>query len=748
MSEESRAWASLEPEIRGTMAEEVKRALAKRARSGALVYFVTSIVLALSTSYFRDHPAIILSAASLTFILGTLRIVAATGILNQMPASAPRPSLGFYASIYATATVWGIFCGLTIQLYPQEWTSMFLLLISAALAAGASSSLSPSVGLAHRCVALIMGPTIISAAALGNRGGYALAGLTSLYLGFLLSQTKSTWRSFWGATVAAQRERMRGTAERMRAEEERSKLAAVIEQAVEEIVFTDVSGNIQYCNLSFEKSSGYSRSEAVGQNPRFLQSGKHGAEYYRSLWNTICEGRVWTGRITNRRKDGSLYELDGTISAIHDASGKITGFVSARHDVTPRLQLESQLRQAQKMESIGRLAGGVAHDFNNLLMVIRSYTELLEDTFPTHDPVRRSTNEIMKAVDRAAGLTGQLLAYSRKQIISPVVLNLNAVIDDTAKMLKRVIGEDIEFRVCPAESLWPTRADPDQIVQILMNLCVNARDAMPEGGTLTVETSNVPMKDLGVCGRLLVAPDDYVRLSISDTGIGMSKEVQQQIFDPFFTTKEVGKGTGLGLATVYGIVSQSGGYVWADSEPGQGSCFTIYLPRTAGATASLSATELPHRPSGTETILLAEDEAPVREAISEFLRSLGYTVLVAGAGHEALLVAEQHEGSIELLLTDVVMPKMSGRELSRSLANLRPNLKTIYMSGYTDDSVLRHGVQGSGVTLMQKPFGMTSLAFKVRDMLDRKPVNTSLLVAGDLPASNAVSEEQARFQGA
>ena len=719
MFEESSAWSGLEPEVRDTLATEVRRALAKRSLSGALIYFVSAVVLALSTSYFQEHPAVLVSVSGLCFLLGAARITLAIVVLKQLPACGRVTSVLFSGSIYATVAVWGLFCGLTLQLYRLEWTATFLMLISAALAGGSASSLAPSIGLAERCLLLLMGPAILSAAALGDKRAWAFAGLTSLYLVFLMCQTKSTWRAFWSTSVAAERERLRGTAERRRAEEERAQLASVIEQAVEEIVFTDDKGIIQYCNRSFENGSGYSRDEVVGRNPKLLQSGEHDAEFYRTLWSTIKGGRIWTGRFINKKKDGSHYELDGTISAIHDASGKITGYVSARHDITPRLQLESQLRQAQKMESIGKLAGGVAHDFNNLLMVIRSYTELIEDDLPNRDPARRRTHEIMKAVDRAAGLTGQLLAYSRKQIVSPVVLNLNAVISETAKMLKRVIGEDIEFRICPAESLWSVKADPDQIVQILMNLCVNARDAMPKGGTLTIETVNAPVPAQGVRGHLLVAPGNYVKLSIVDTGMGISKEVQQQIFEPFFTTKEVGKGTGLGLATVYGIVNQSGGYVWVDSEPGQGSCFTIYLPCTEETIGLQSSVELAVRPGGAETILVAEDEAPVREVMCEFLRSLGYTVLAAGSGQQALSIASQHDGDIDLLLTDVVMPKMSGRELASLLGDLRPGLKTIFMSGYTDDSVLRHGVQALEVAWIQKPFGMTTLAREVRDALDK-----------------------------
>jgi CheY-like chemotaxis protein len=367
---------------------------------------------------------------------------------------------------------------------------------------------------------------------------------------------------------------------------------------------------------------------------------------------------------------------------------------------------------------VGRLAGGIAHDFNNLLLVMRSYTEMLQDSLPAHDILRRNTREIIKAADRAASLTGQMLAFSRKQIISPVVLDLNAVIHETAKMLKRLIGEDIDFQVIPGALLWAIEADSDQIVQVLMNLCVNSRDAMPQGGTLTIATENVTVEE-GSSGRSYVSPGDYVKFSVTDTGVGISQELQDQIFEPFFTTKEIGRGTGLGLATVYGIVKQNGGYVWVDSEPGHGACFTIYLPKVKRELVPEMSAKTDAQPRGAETLLVAEDEEALRAAICDYLRSLGYTVFAANSGLQALSVATQYEGSIDLLITDLVMPRMSGRELSQTLGSLRPDLKTIYMSGYTDDAVLRHGIHELGATFLQKPFSLGTLARKVRDALER-----------------------------
>jgi PAS domain S-box-containing protein len=422
------------------------------------------------------------------------------------------------------------------------------------------------------------------------------------------------------------------------------------------------------------------------------------------------------------RLDGTPFDVE--VSAAPFTFEGCAGSIVFFRDITQRKRaeralqvLEGQFRQAQKLEAVGRLAGGIAHDFNNLLMVIRSHTEMLQDRLPAGDGSRRNTQQVMKAIDRGASLTRQMLVFSRKQVLSPLVLDLNAVVNETAKMLKRLIGEDIELRVSLAEPLWATRADPDQIVQVLMNLCVNARDAMPQGGKLTLVTSNVTVGEAGLENRAYVAPGDYVRLSVADTGTGISKDVQEQMFEPFFTTKDIGKGTGLGLSTVYGIVKQSGGFIWADSELGRGACFTIYLPREKGVVAPVLPAQTEQRQRGTETLLVVEDEEPLRDSIRDFMGSLGYTVLTADSGQQALVMASEHAGPIDLLVTDVVMPRMSGRELSQTLVHLRPNLKTIFMSGYTDDNVVRHGVGEASIAFLQKPFSLSTLARKVRDMI-------------------------------
>ncbi len=422
------------------------------------------------------------------------------------------------------------------------------------------------------------------------------------------------------------------------------------------------------------------------------------------------DGTVFDGEVT---AISFLFEgRDGALVFVRDITRR-------KREEADRRALEQQLRQAQKMEAVGRLAGGIAHDFNNLLMVIHSYTEMLQDSLPPHDRLRKNTEQVLKAADRAASLTGQMLAFGRKQIISPVVLDLNIVINETAKMLKRLIGEDIEFRVDSPESLWPIEADSGQIVQALMNLCVNSRDAMPRGGTLTIATGNVTLQAQSIGVPPYVSPGEYVKLSVIDTGCGIGKEDQEQIFEPFFTTKAVGKGTGLGLPMVYGFVKQSGGYLWVESEPGRGACFTICLPRASGPVASLVSANADAPPRGTETLLVAEDEAALREAMCDYLRTLGYTVFAASSGDQALSLANEYPGHIDLLITDVVMPKMSGRELSQTLASQRSDLKTIYLSGYTDDAVLRHGIHVMGTTFLQKPFRLGTLACKVRDTLGR-----------------------------
>jgi PAS domain S-box-containing protein len=515
---------------------------------------------------------------------------------------------------------------------------------------------------------------------------------------------------------------VRDITERRRAEKAQRLLRMAVEQAGEAIVITDTEGIIRYVNPAFEKITGYPRREALGKNPRILSSGKHAPEFYRSLWETLLRGETWSGNFTNRRKDGTAYEEEAVISPVRDGAGRIINFVAVKKDVTGEKKLEEQLLQAVKMEAVGKLAGGIAHDFNNLLTGILGYSDLLGRSMEQgNGGMRETLEEIRKAAERASALTRQLLAFSRKQIIQPRVLDLRAVVADLEKMLRRLIGEDIEFVTAPAEGLWKIKMDPGQVEQVILNLAVNARDSMPGGGSLTIETANVHLDDLYARKHQAVSRGAYVMLAVSDTGCGMPKEIQPRIFDPFFTTKEPGKGTGLGLSTVYGIVKQNLGYIWVYSEPGAGTTFKIYIPRAGDAPEAEAlppgdriAAELRR---GRGTLLVAEDDDLVRELIRTILSDSGYTVLEARDGIEALEIAQRHEGRIRMLLTDVVMPRMGGRELAARFAQLRPEARVIFLSGYTDDAVVRHGVLESGVEFLQKPFRSADLLRRVNSLL-------------------------------
>ncbi len=506
---------------------------------------------------------------------------------------------------------------------------------------------------------------------------------------------------------------------RKQAEAELARLMTAIEQSAEAVVITDTGGNIQYVNPAFTRITGYSRGEARGENPRILKSDVQAPEFYEQMWQTIRRGEVWHGELVNRRKDGSLYTEEMNIAPVRDSTGEITHFIATKQDITERKELEQQFRQAQKMEAVGRLAGGVAHDFNNLLTIINGYSQLLLEKLDPGSPLSAQVSEIKKSGERAAELTQQLLAFSRRQVLTPQVLDLNQVVKDTDKMLRRLIGEDIECQTLLHPQLWRVRADPGQMAQIIMNLGVNARDAMPQGGTLTIETSNMEVSEAFLSAHAEILPGRYVVLAVRDTGMGMDHETQTHIFEPFFTTKEQGKGTGLGLATIYGIVKQSGGYIWLYSEPGRGATFKIYLPCVEGE-VQIEAPSGERRKTyqGTETILLVEDDASVRHLVENVLKSQGYNILAAADPEEATKVSSAHEKTIDLLLTDLVMPKWNGRQLAEHLTFSRPTMKVMFMSGYTGDAVLRHGVLNTGAAFLQKPFTPQALIRKVRGVLD------------------------------
>jgi PAS domain S-box-containing protein len=404
-----------------------------------------------------------------------------------------------------------------------------------------------------------------------------------------------------------------------------------------------------------------------------------------------------------------------------DANGTVTGVLGVATDLTERRQLEEQLRQSQKLESVGLLAGGIAHDFNNMLTAITGYADLVMDDLPPGDRRRDDVAEIGRAAQKAALLTSQLLAFSRKQILRPEALNLNDAVIDVSRMLRRVIGEDIALVTSMGEGLGLVNADPGQVAQVLMNLAVNARDAMPNGGTLTIETATVDLDDGYARRHESVRPGPFVMLAVSDTGTGMPPEVRERIFEPFFTTKGIGKGTGMGLATVYGIVKQSGGHVWVYSEVGHGSTFKVYLPRIVqGASDRAAFQDEPPVARGEETVLLVEDEELVRRLARRALEACGYTVIEASDASQALAFSEG-AAPIDIVVTDVIMPRMSGRELVQQLSTARPGLRILYMSGYTDNAIAHRGILDGGTHFIQKPFTMRALARKVRDVLDAPP---------------------------
>jgi PAS domain S-box-containing protein len=511
--------------------------------------------------------------------------------------------------------------------------------------------------------------------------------------------------------------------QRQAAEESLRKLSCAVEQSADLIMITNAAGIIEYVNPAFEKLTGYSRDEAVGQNPSFLNSGQQAPPLYRELWENISVGNLYNSITVNRKKNGELYYVDESISPIRDAAGNITNFVSNGRDLTKRLRLEEQLLQAQKMDAVGRLAGGVAHDFNNLLTIITSYAELALDSAIAGSLTQNRLEEILSAARRAAELTRQLLAFSRNQPQALRVADVNPVVAGIYKTLQRLIGEDVELEFLPGEGLGQLRFDPLQIEQILMNLAANARDAMPEGGKCTIATSNVYLDEDYVAHKNSVIPTGrYVALTMTDTGSGISPDHLPHIFDPFYTTKPSGKGTGLGLATVYGIVKQNHGFVWAYSEAGMGTVFKIYLPCVRDRKTNVEAFPNPPEPlaHGTETVLLVEDEAALRRATLEFLSLRGYTVLEAKDGKEALAVAGKFGKPIDLTVTDVVMPHMSGGQLAKQFAALHPETKVLFVSGYAGQTILDHKVVDVEHNFLQKPFTLRQLANKVRAVLDRE----------------------------
>jgi PAS domain S-box-containing protein len=506
--------------------------------------------------------------------------------------------------------------------------------------------------------------------------------------------------------------------ERKHSGEERERLMLAIEQAAEVIVITDVEATIQYVNPAFERVTGYTREEAIGKNPRILQSGEHDKAFYMDMWDMLKRGASWTGRLINKKKDGSLFTEEAMISPVRDASGNTVNYVCVKRDVTHEIKLETQLRQSQKMEAVGQLAGGVAHDFNNLLQAINGYAELALSSLDADHVAHDHVGEIAKAGERAARLVHQLLAFSRQQVLEMKDINLNDLIVDLMKIIRRVIGEHITLELPGSPEIGIVRADPGQVEQILMNLCVNARDAMPDGGRITIETENVVINEAFCELHPWAEPGHYVLLIVTDTGCGMDKAALANIFEPFFTTKEVGKGTGLGLSTVYGLVKQHRGMVNVYSEVGKGTTFRIYLPVVERSTTEVDMKIEDSAKGGTEIILLAEDDEVVRRLSRDILEGAGYTVLTAADGEEALQVFEANVDKIDLALLDVVMPKLGGRAVYEKIKMQHPETRILFSSGYSMNAIHTNFVLEEGFQLLRKPYQRNDILLKVRETLD------------------------------
>jgi two-component system cell cycle sensor histidine kinase/response regulator CckA len=529
---------------------------------------------------------------------------------------------------------------------------------------------------------------------------------------------------------------IRDVSERKQAENKLKAEKSFIENALntlQDIFFVfDLEGRFLRWNRSMSAVTGYADTEIALMKPTDFFRNDHKERVSAAIREGIKEGGARVDAIVFTKDERPIpYELSASL--IRDHTGDKIGMSVVGRDLTEHNKLQAQLLHSQKMEAIGTLAGGIAHDFNNLLTTITGYTEMMLMEVDKDSPLRSGMEEIKLASDRAANLTRQLLAFSRKQMIQPVVLDLNYPLAEMDKMLRRLIGEDIDLITVLEPELWKVKFDPGQMDQVVMNLAVNAKDAMPEGGKLTIETANVDLDEAYARQHgIELESGPLVMVAVSDTGMGIDEETQSHIFEPFFTTKEKGKGTGLGLSTVYGIVKQSGGFIWVYSEPGQGTTFKIYLPAIASAQASRAglpkaeAEEAfaeeeqiePQHLEGSETILVAEDDDSARKLMRSVLQGYGYRVLEAQDGEEAVRLFEQHEGPIHLLLTDVVMPGMNGRELAERLQPLQPKMKVLYMSGYTDNAIVHSGILETEMPFIQKPFAPEVLASKVRMVLD------------------------------
>jgi len=506
------------------------------------------------------------------------------------------------------------------------------------------------------------------------------------------------------------------------AEEERIRLSTAVEQAAEAIVITDPDGTIVYVNPAFTRVSGYSRAELIGANPRVLKSGRHDRAFYEELWRTLLRGDTWSGTLVNRHRDGSIFEEEATIAPIRDSAGVVQHYVGVKRDVTREHALEGQVAWAQRMEAVGQLAGGVAHDFNNLLTAIGGYAELLRDAMAPEDPRRTDAEEILRATGSAAGLVRQLLAFSRRVVLKPEIVAIEGLIDDLRPMLTRLLGASITLAIETEPGVDAVLADRGQLEQVIVNLTVNARDAMPDGGTFTLGLAKVTLEARAASERGGLEPGRYVLLTARDTGLGMDEATLARVFEPFFTTKAAGQGTGLGLASAYGVVKQSGGYIFAESAPGAGATFSVFLPSaesTGLEPATTAAAPVEPVSGGSETILLVEDEPGVRALACTMLERLGYRVLVAEEASVALRLADEATEPIDLLVTDIHLPGIAGTDLAELLRRAHANLPVLFVSAYPFEATAHRSTLSEDTAFLSKPFTAETLGRHVRTALDR-----------------------------
>ena len=503
------------------------------------------------------------------------------------------------------------------------------------------------------------------------------------------------------------------------------RLALIVEQVSDSIVITDMNGHIEYVNHAFEKTTGYNAKEVLGQKISIVRSGQQQNGVYKDLWETISTGKVWEGRLINKTKQGDLIHEESVIFPVKDQNGSIINYAAVQRNVTNEKSLEQQLSQAQKMEAIGQLAGGIAHDFNNYLTVINGYAELLLTKFDKSNPFLSYVNDIHKSGAQAQNLTRQLLAFSRRQMITPKIISINQTINNIDKMLRRLISENIELVTILTETEQTVKADPGQIEQILVNLIINARDAIYEkkdiqgNNRITITTSVVNLDDKYILTHAGSKSGVHVCISVSDTGIGLNKNEVTKVFEPFYTTKHESRGTGLGLSTVYGIVKQNGGSIYVYSEPGLGATFKIYWPVIQGLLSFEPINNLNQSSiRGSERVLLVEDDESVRNFTLTALENLGYNVICASNGIQALRIIKLDNENIDLVITDSVMPKMGGTKLMDNIAKIKPAIKVLFISGYTNNEIAERGELIDGINFLQKPFSVTGLGQKIRQILD------------------------------